>query len=102
MTCQLCKQRYPKIDGAHYDKGGFLPCEDEVMHNPDEAQRQQEELTRYAQRDEIRKVLQGCKVPVTVAYIVKQTGLNAYNVRDIVLDMVAEGEVKERLWCYSL
>ena len=72
------------------------------MHNKDQATHEQDELHRDAVRQQIREVLQSCKLPVTVAYIVKQTGLDAYHVRDLVLDMVAEGEIKERLWRYSL
>ena len=72
------------------------------MLNKDQAAHDNEQLHRQAQREQIREVLQGCKVPVTVAHIVKQTGLDAYHVRDLVLDMVAEGEVRETLWRYSV
>lgn len=72
------------------------------MLNKDQAQHQNSEIHRDARRHEIRKVLQGAKLPLTVANIVKQTGYEAVEIRDILFDMVAEGEVKERAWMYTL
>lgn len=58
MTCPLCKQHYPMIDGFHYDDGGFLECEDLAMtFNREEAARQNEELARDALKSLIRDAL---------------------------------------------
>ncbi len=57
MTCELCKIGYPKLDGVHYDEGGFLPCEDRAMFNKSEAARQNAELANDALKELIRDAL---------------------------------------------
>lgn len=70
--------------------------------NKDQQQHDNDQIHKEARRDEIFKILKDAKFPLTVANIVKQTGYTAVQVRRALFDMVAEGEVKERAWMYTL
>ena len=73
-----------------------------MTHNRQQSQLEQDELIYDARKEQIRLALQSTPYPMFVAGIVKITGLSASEIRPILLDMVAEGEVTERLWRYSL
>lgn len=75
---------------------------DKAMLNKDQAQHDNNQIHKEARRDEIFTILKNATLPLTVANIVKQTGYPAVDVREILYDMVEDGEVKERAWMYSL
>ncbi len=92
MTCELCKTGYSKLDGVHYDEGGFLTCEDRDMFNRSEAQRQNAELTTDAQRSEILDILKsnGPCHPGTVSRV---TGMHVTECRWHLEEMKNNGEI---------
>lgn len=73
-----------------------------MTHNRQQSQLDQDEQVYDARKEQIRLALQSTPYPMFVAGIVRVTGLDASEIRPILLDMVAEGEVTERSRMYSL